>query len=78
MLDGFARVIRDLIRTAERLRLRDLIAASFPTGAGIPIAVTGLALPLPYNHAFHIVGTLTVTAGAVILVRQALRYAKSP
>jgi hypothetical protein len=73
--DGFLRVPRDLIRAAERLRLTDLIAASFPIAAGIPIAVTGLALPTPYNHVFHATGTLTVVAGAFILVRQAVRYA---
>jgi len=57
-----------LINAAVKLKLRSQIRASFFLGWAIPIALTGKALPWPYDQAFYSAGTVLAILGVCVLL----------
>jgi hypothetical protein len=61
-------VLKALIQAAVKLKLRAQIKVSFFFGWAIPIAVTALILPTPYNQIFFSVASALLVIGAIALV----------
>jgi len=61
--------------TTVKLRLADLIVASFPVALGIPVVITGASTTTPpYNHILCISGILMIVGGGILLVYRAAKY----
>lgn len=62
------RIIQALISAAVKLKLRRQIKASFFLGWAIPIALTGRALPRPYDQLFFSAGAALAMLGVLVLL----------
>jgi hypothetical protein len=61
-------VLKALINAAVKLKLRAQIKVSFLLGWAMPIALTGLKLPSPYNQIFLGAGSVLAVLGVIALV----------
>jgi hypothetical protein len=61
-------IIQALISAAVKLKLRRQIKASFFLAWAIPIALTGRALPGPYDQLFFSVGAALAMLGVLVLL----------
>ncbi len=57
-----------LIAAAVILKLRPQIRASFFFAWAVPIALTGKALPWPYDQIFYIAGAVLAGSGVIVLL----------
>jgi hypothetical protein len=62
------RIMQGLISAAVKLKLRRQIKASFFLGWAIPIALTGRALPWPYDQLFFSAGAALAILGVLVLL----------
>lgn len=62
------RIIEALISASVKLKLRPQIRASFFLGWALPIALTGRALPWPYDQAFFAAGSSLAVLGVLVLL----------
>jgi hypothetical protein len=62
------RIIQALISAAVKLKLRRQIKASFFLGWAIPIALTGRAIPGPYDQLFFGTGSALAMVGVLVLL----------
>jgi hypothetical protein len=61
------RLIEAVIAAAVKLKLRHQIRASFFFGWGIPVALSGRALPWPYDQLFYAAGAALAILGVLVL-----------
>jgi hypothetical protein len=71
-------IIQALISAAVKLKLRRQIKASFLLGWAIPIALTGRALPGPYDQLFFGTGAVLAMLGVLVLLVVQFRSPQSP
>jgi hypothetical protein len=57
-----------LFNAAVKLKLRSQIRASFFLAWAVPIGLTGLALPSPYNQLFFGAGAALAVLGVLVLL----------
>lgn len=69
--------LKEIIRAGRQLGLSDLIAASFPAALGMPIAITGAALPWPYNHVLLSGACTMIVSGGGLLIYRAFKHTES-